>query len=208
MNRTAPLMPFVEIAACAITLTLLVAILARRGLPRPAAGAFLVRHGPIFRWFTLWAGVLVPAGVTVILAVYRPGRADVPYLLILYGFFTGLIILVIWEAGRFYVLATADGLRGRSAWRGTSIVRWDNLGVVAFRPMTGCFEFVDKSGTRIRAHGMVAGLRELLAVVEARVPADALKSARPGYARLARTFPALPGEPILEARRPRRVGEW
>jgi hypothetical protein len=207
MNHQAPLMPFLEIAVGAMVLALLVALLARRGLPRPAAGAFLVRHGPVFRWITVGAAVLVPTGMTVVLAVYRPGRAEMPFLLGLYGLFAGLVVVAIWEAGRFYLLATAEGLRGRSAWRGTSVVRWDDLGAVTFRPLTGCFEFVGRDGARIRAHGLISGLSELLAVVECRVPADALRPARSGYARVARTFPPLPGEPLLEARRPRRPGE-
>ena len=35
------------------------------------------------------------------------------------------------------------------------------------------------------------------------VPAAVLAPARSGYARVGRPFPALPDEPILEARRPR-----
>jgi hypothetical protein len=203
--RHASLVPFVLMAACAVALALLTAGSARRGVPRvrPASGSFLVRHNPMFRWFSLAAGVLVPVGLTVLLSFYRPARSEVPYLIGLYLFFAGLTTLLVWEAGRYYLLATPEWLEGRSAWRGTTVIRWDELERLGFRPMSLSFQFVGRGRARIHAQTVVAGLPTLLGVVESRVPPDLLKPARPGYARIGRKFPPLPDEPVLEARRPR-----
>jgi hypothetical protein len=206
--RPASLVPFFLLAGCAILLALLTAAAARRGLPRviTGSGLLLVRHNPVFRWFTLMAAVLVPAGLTILLVVYRPTRQDVPYLISLYLFFAGLTTLLVWEAGRFYVLTTPTGLEGRSAWRGTTVIRWDDFEAMLFRPFGSWFEFVGIDRVRIRAHTTATGIPELLRIVETRAPVEYLKPARPGYARIGRTFPPLPDEPVLEARPPRRVG--
>lgn len=210
MFRPVPYQPFVLLAGCAVLLALLTAASARRGLPRTLPGdrVVLVRHNPMFRAVVLGLAVLLPAGLTVFLYYYPPVRPDVPFILGLYLVSAGLSTLFVWEAGRFYLLATPIGLEGRSAWRGLRVVAWDDLEAVAFSRLNNWFEFRGRSGARVRAMTFAAGLNDLLRVVEDNVPAEALTGAQTGYNRLGRRFPGLPDEPVLEARRPRRVGEW
>jgi hypothetical protein len=210
MFRPVPFLPFVLIAACAIVLAVLTAASARRGLPRPRPGdrVVLVRHNPLFRGGVLALAVLLPAGLTVFLHYSPPLRRDVPFILGLYLVSAGLSTLLVWEGGRFYVLATSVGLEGRSAWRGLRVIAWYDLDAVVYSPLNAWFEFRGRSGERVRAMTFAVGLNDLLRVVEENVPAEALTGARSGYARLGRRFPGLPDEPVLEARRPRRVGEW
>ena len=210
MLRPIPFQPFVLIAGCAVLLALLLATTARNGMPRPRPGdrVVLVRHNPLFRAVVLGLAVLVPAGLTVFLYFQPPARPDVPLVLGLYLVSAGLSTLFVWEAGRFYLLATPVGLEGRSAWRGLRVIAWDDLEAVAYSPPNAWFEFRGRAGERVRAMTFADGVHDLLRVVEENVPAEALVGARAGYNRIGRRFPGLPDEPVLEARRPRRVGEW
>jgi hypothetical protein len=205
MYRHVPLLPFVLIAGCAVLLVLLTAASARRGLPRPLPGgrAVVVRHNHVFRWSVLAIAVLAPVGLTVVLRFVPPVRTDVPYLLGVYLVFTGIMVPLVWEAGRYYLLASPDGLEGRSAWRGTRVLRWDELEGVGYSALNACFEFRGRGGRTIRAFTFAAGLHDLFRLIEAHVPPALLTRARAGYARVGRPFPPLPDEPVLEARAPR-----
>jgi len=205
MYRPIPLLPFVLIAGCAIFLALLTAGSARRGLPHVLPGAYvlLVRHVPVFRWTVLAIAVLVPVGLTVGIRYYPPIRPDVPYLLGAYLIVAAVTTPLIWEAGRYYLLATPDGLEARSAWRGGRVITWDDLDAVGYSPVNARFEFHGRDGQSIRVFTFAAGVDDLFRLVEGHVPAATLKRARAGYARVGRTFPPLPDEPVLEARRPR-----
>ena len=210
MLRPVPLLPFVLVAGCAVLLAVLTAASARRGLPRllPGDQALLLRHNSLFRWSILAVAVLLPAGLTAYVYFSALFRRDVPFILGMYLVTAGLSTLLVWEAGRFYLLATPAGLEGRSAWRGVRVIAWDDLDSIVYRPLNAWFEFRGRAGERVRVVAFAAGMNELLRVVEENVPASSLVAARSGYARLGRRFPALPDEPILEARRPRAVGEW
>jgi hypothetical protein len=203
MFRPVPLLPFVLITACSVVLAVLIASAARRGRPRPAGTAFLVRHAPVFPWTVLAAAILVPVGMTIALRFSRPIRADVPLLLLVFLGVAAITAVLAWEAGRFYLLATPNGLEGRSPWRGVRVISWDELEAVRYQPLAAWFEFRGRDGQTIRVPAFAAGLDELLRRVEANVPPGALVRARGGYARVGRPFPALPDEPVLEARLPR-----
>ena len=210
MFRPVPLLPFVLITTCAVMLALLTAASAGRGMPRalPGTHSLIVRHSPVFRWTVLAMAVLSPVGLTVGLRYFPPLRTDVPYLLAVYLIAAAVLTPLVWEASRFYVFATPDGLEGRSAWRGVRTIDWDDLDEVRFSPLHAWFEFRDRTGQTIRVFGFAAGVGELLRMTEYHVPAGVLSRARAGYLRLGRPFPPQPDEPVLEARRPRRAGEW
>ena len=69
--------------------------------------------------------------------------------------------------------------------------------------LNACFEFRGRGGQTIRAFTFAAGLNDLLRLVEAPRPGRPADAGPPGYARVGRPFPALPDEPVLEARQPR-----
>ena len=210
MYRHANPLTFVLMAGCLVALSVLLASSARQGLPRPVPGGptRLFRHNGLFRWFALAAAAGLPIGLSALLYLHPPQRPDVPYLVGLYLVFAVVTLPLVWEAGRYYLLATPEGLECRSPWRGVRAVPWEDVVAVNYSGVNAWFEFVGRDGDRVRAHSFVARLNDLLAAVEARVPASALKGARAGYARIGRPFPPLTDEPVLEARAPRRVGEW
>jgi len=210
MHRSVNPLTFVLLAGCLVVLALLLASSARQGLPRPGPGGpiRLFRHNGLFRGFALAAAVGLPIGLTTLVSLHPPQRPEVPYLVGLYMLFAVLTLPLVWEAGRYYLLATPAGLECRSPWRGVRALAWEDVVAVNYSAVNAWFEFVGRDGDRVRAHSFVAGLNDLLAMVEARVPASALKGARPGYARMGRPFPPLTDEPVLEARAPRRAGEW
>jgi hypothetical protein len=114
-----------------------------------------------------------------------------------------LFTLLVWEAGRFYLLVTPAGIEGRSPWRGVRLIPWEEVDAVRYRALTAWFEIRGADGQTIRVPVFAAGLDDLLRRAEASVPPTALVRARPGYARVGRPFPGLPDEPVLEARPPR-----
>ena len=210
MPRPNSSITFVLMTGCLLALVVLLALWARQGRPqpRPGDGTLLFRHNPLFRWFALLIAVLLPVGLTIVLYLFPPQRPEVPLLVSLYLVFALLTLPLVWEAGRYYLLVTPVGLECRSPWRGSRAIPWVDVVAMNYSAVNAWFEFVGCAGDRIRVHSFVAGLNNLLGVVEARIPSRALKGARAGYARVGRTFPPLPDEPILEARRPRQVGEW
>jgi hypothetical protein len=205
MFRPVPLLPFILITGCAVLLALLTAISARRGTPRlmPGAHLLLVRYGPGVQWAVLAAAALIPVAITIGVRSYRPASKDVPTILGLYVLVVAVTLPMVWEAGRLFVLVTPEGLEGRSPWHGIRTIRWDDLESVGYSSLNAWFAFRGPEGRTIRVFGFVAGMTNLLQMVEDRVPAAALKPARTGYARLGRPFPVMPDEPILEARPPR-----
>ena len=210
MHRPVSPIVFVLMTGCLLALVSLIALLARQGLPRLAPGArdLLFRHNSLFRSITFLAAFGLPIGLTAVLLLYPPQRAEVPYFVAVYLIFAALTLPFVWEAGRYYLLVTSTGREGRAPWRGSRSIAWDDLSAMGYSGVNAWFEFQSEDGDRIRVHSFVAGLNDLLATVEARVPSRALKGARSGYARVGRPFPILVDEPVLEALRPRRAGEW
>lgn len=209
-DRPVPLSPFVLVAGCVVALALVAALTAGHGRPRPQPGgdAHVFRYGLMLRALALGAAIVLPLATTAVLRFYPPARSPVGYVVAVYLGFAALTIPLVWEAGRYYVLLTPAGLEARSAWRGVRTIAWADLAAVRFHPTLSWFEFMGPDGTRARVPSFVAGLNELLGVVESHVPPALLKGARTGYAHVGRPFPALPDGPVLEARRPRRAGSW
>jgi hypothetical protein len=210
MLREVSPVAFVLMTGCLLVLVTLFAALARQGRPRVPAGSrdLLFRHNSLFRIVTLMAAIGLPVGLTGLMIVYPPQRSEVPYFVAAYLIFAAMTLPFVWEAGRYYLLVTSNGLECRSPWRGSRTIAWGDLSAMNYSAVNAWFEFQSEEGDRIRVHSFVAGLNDLLGAVEARVPARALKGARTGYSRVGRPFPTLVDEPVLEALRPRRVGEW
>ena len=201
MYRSVPLLPFVLITGCAALLVLLTAASARRGLPRPLPGdrVVVVRHNPMFRWSVLAVAVVVPIGLTVLQRLRPAGPAGravparaVPGVHRRHGpaGLGGRAVLPARDPGR---ARGPLGLARRGRSVGTS---WTGSGTGAERVLR-----VPRAG---RADGPGVHVRR-----RAERPAPVGGGARPGgapdagagYARVGRPFPALPDEPVLEARR-------
>lgn len=194
------------IAISVVGLLGLMAWAARRGRPRPGPDdhTVLFRHNGVFRWFAYVTAFGIPVGLTALVIAFPPKAEEVWYALGAYVLFAGLTLPLVWEASRFYLLATPEGLESRSPWRGLRFLAWEDVERVTFSQANAWFVFHGRDGTVIRVHMFVGGLTDLLRLTELRVPAGALKGARMGYERLGRPFPRQPDQPVLEARPPRR----
>jgi hypothetical protein len=187
----------------------LLALAAGRGRPAPTAGGdeVLVRHSPGFRLFAFLGALALPVGLTVFFTIYPPTRDETVYVLGTYAAVVAGTLALYWEAVRYYVFATRQGIECRSAWRGARYFAWDDVREVTFNAAAGWFAFQAWDGDRIRVHWTALGVRDLLHLVEAHVPAGVVQKARPGWDRLGRPLARPWDEPVLEARRPWRRGE-
>jgi hypothetical protein len=209
MHGPSPILTFGLMAVGVLGLLGLLAAAAGRGRPVPTAGelAVLVRHSPAFRAFAFLATLAFPIGLTVLFSLYPPGRDETGYVLLAYAATVVVTVALYWEAVRYYVFATPQGIEGRSPWRGARYFAWDDVREVTFNPAAGWFAFEAWDGDCIRVHWTAVGVRDLLYLVEAHVPAAVVQKARPGWERLGRPVPRSADEPVLEARRPWRRGE-
>jgi hypothetical protein len=209
MQLWLPALSYGLIAVSVMGLLGLMAWAARRGRPRPGADehTLLFRHNAIFRWFAYLTTFGIPLGLTALVVFIPPRGVEVWYVVGVYAGFAALTLPLFWEASRYYLLVTAEGIVCRSAWRGTRFVRWDDLRDVSFSTTNAWFVFHARDGKKIRVHMFVTGLNDLLRLVELRVPADRLRNAKPGYDRVGRPFPRLRDDPVLEPRHPRRRDE-
>ncbi|HKB05454.1 MAG TPA: PH domain-containing protein [Gemmataceae bacterium] len=207
--RSPPLLTFALMAVGVLGLLGLLAVTAARGRPIPAAGqpSVLVRHSPGFRLFAFLAALSLPVGLTILFTIYPPNRDETAYVLGAFVVVVPLTVALYWEAVRYYVYATAQGIEGRSPWRGARYFAWDDIREVTFNPAAGWFAFQAWDGDRIRVHWTAVGVKDLLHLVETHIPAAMVQKARPGWDRLGRPLPRPSNEPVLEARRPWRPGE-
>lgn len=189
------------VATVTLVVVFALAFAAYYGRPRIAANAqaILLRHNALFRGVTLVMVLGVPLGFTILVWFVPLLRSEVPYLLGLYLPLIGLSLALYWESHRFYLLLTPDGVKCRSPWRGRRFFSWSDVESVSFSSINSWFVVRAAAGGKMRVHSYVAGVAEFLRIIELRMPAQAFRDARPGYARLGRTFPQMPDEPILES---------
>jgi Bacterial PH domain len=205
-----PILPHVLIALGVLLFLILIALAGHLGRPRSNADgrSVLFRHNAIFRGFAYFSAFGITIGLTAPIYLYPPQGIEVWYILGLYAFFGVLTLPLVWEASRFYVLVTPNGIESRSAWRGRRLIAWEDIGEVSFSSLNAWFVFRSTSGDTIRAHAFVAGLKDLVRMAESQVPLAAMKRARLGYERLGLPFPDLKDEPTLEALPSKLPGEW
>jgi hypothetical protein len=209
MNRSPSLLTFALMAVGVLGLLGLLALAAGRGRPVPGGGdqSVLVRHSPGFRLSAFLAALGLPVGLTILFTIYPPNRDEAVYVLGAFALVVPTTVALYWEAVRYYVFATPQGLECRSPWRAARYFAWDDVREVTFNPAAGWFAFEAWDGDRIRVHWTAVGVRDLLRLVEMRIPAALVQKARPGWDRLGRPLPRPWDEPVLEARRPWRRGE-
>jgi len=205
MRSLTPAMSHGLVVVAVIGLLGLMSWAGRQGRPRPAPGSHchLFQYNALFRSAVYLAAFILPVGLTLLVFLYRPGDEARRFVFGLYLLVASLSLPLVWEASRFYVLVTPEGLQSRSPWRGTRFFAWDDIGDVGFSKINSWFVFRSVNGEKIRVSGFAARLPALLGLVELRLPATALKNARAGYERSGRPFPQLPAEPVLEALPPR-----
>jgi hypothetical protein len=131
-----------------------------------------------------------------VLVLFNPPKkeGDVYAVAFLYGLFGVLSAPLLWEALRFALVVSPEGLDCRSPWRGRRFLAWDEVAEVSFSAMNSWFVVRGADGWKFRVSVLVPGLNAFLEQCEKHLPPEALAKAEPGYLRVGRPFPAT-GKP-------------
>jgi hypothetical protein len=165
---------------------------AERGKPTidPTTGDMIFRHSAVFRWFTIVMAFGVPLAITILLLFKPPQNEREVYAV--FGLYVGFALLtlpLLWEAVRFMLVLSSEGITCKSPWRGTRFIPWQDVEEITFHGTNSMFMIHAQDGYRFRVVTFVPGLTQFLAKCEQHLPITALNPARDGYARLQRPFP-------------------
>jgi hypothetical protein len=165
---------------------------AQRGKPAidPETGDMIFRHSGIFRWFTIVTAFGIPLGITILL-LFNPPKND-GEIYAVFGLYVGFALLtlpLLWEAVRFMLVLSSEGITCQSPWRGTRFIPWQDIEEITFQSTNSMFIIHAEDGYVFRLLTLIPGLSQFLAKCEQHLPITALNPARDGYARLQRPFP-------------------
>lgn len=168
---------------------------ARRGRPAtdPATGALTFRHGTPLRWFAVFAlfGAETLFGVWAVVYPPQSPRTAVP--LAVGAAALGLAgALLCWEAYRFAVTTSPEGLDCRSPWRGRRVVPWEGIVRVEFSAANAWFAVRFADGRSFRVPAVVPGVGRFLEECERHLKPDQLRPAKGGYPLVGRKWPYQP----------------
>jgi hypothetical protein len=165
---------------------------AQRGRPKLDAetGVVWFRHSAIFRGFALLLGFGVPLAITALI-VFKPpkNRADVFAVIGVYGMFALLGGPLLWEALRFALGISKDGLDCRSPWRASRFVPWNRVERLSYSSMNSWFVIHTKDRWNFHVSILVPGLAIFLTRCEQHLSLANLAKAKPGYSLVGRPFP-------------------
>jgi hypothetical protein len=172
---------------------------AKRG--RPSAderrGVLLFRHSAIFRGFALVTAGGIPMVLTVLVFVFPPkDEGDVGAIVGVHVLVIALTWPLLWEALRFGVMLSPEGLDCRSPWRGSRFLRWEEVRAISWSDMGSWFIIHARDGYRFRVPSLAAGLDRFLACCEEHLRPDQLEPALTGYVRVGRKMPAAEPPPV------------
>src|SRR5262249_29349375 len=173
----------------------------RRPVAAPGTGILVFRHGPLLRGFTLAAAFGIPLAITALAVVNPPkDRGDVMAIAGLYVLFAALSAPLLWEAMRFCLVTSPQGLGCHSPWRGRRSLPWAQVREVSYREANSWFVIHSRAGWKFHVPLWVPRLSLFLEQCERHLPLRALKEAAPGYARVRRLFPtATAGDELAKA---------
>jgi hypothetical protein len=169
-------------------------LVAQRGRPKLDAetGVVWFRHSAIFRGFALLIGLGVPLAITALI-VFKPpkNRADVLAIIGLFGLFGLLGGPLLWEAIRFALGVSKDGLDCRSPWRPGRFVPWNRVEKLSYSTMNSWFVIHTKDRWSFHVSIFVPGLSVFLIRCEQHLSIANLVKAKPGYSQVGRPFPTV-----------------
>lgn len=180
------------ITAVVVGLLGLLIWLAQRGQPRadPHAGTLVFSHGLLVRGLAVVLAFGVPLGITAVVVLLPPDD-PVAYWPIfgLYGLFLLVGATLLWEAMRYALTASSQGLDCRSPWRGGRFLTWDEIQEVSYSTLSSWFVIQAKDSWKFRVSILVPGLSQFLEQCERYLPPSALRKAETGYGIVRRPFP-------------------
>ncbi|MEL6427939.1 MAG: PH domain-containing protein [Planctomycetota bacterium] len=156
---------------------------AASGWPEVEDGAFELRYPPLFRWGVGIAGALLFGFAIVAFGFKAFGPPDpeldeviwtaVPIIGVL-GAVSLLEIFVRYQVDE-------EGIRGRTAFRGTRSMRWEDVVEVKFSNTMQWFRLQSSDLTTLRASGLLRGAQALPRVIERYVAPDVAAAALEAY---------------------------
>jgi hypothetical protein len=164
---------------------------AQRGRPVEGPGGTLVfRHGLLLRGFAMVMAFGIPLGITILVLFNPPKKeGDLTAIVCLYALFGVLSAPLLWEAMRFSLTVSPEGLDCRSPWRGHRFLPWEEVKEVSYNATNSWFVIRARDGWKFRPSILVPGLAKFLEACERRLPLSALANAEEGYRRVRRPFP-------------------
>jgi hypothetical protein len=181
---------------CAVMAFLLQA--ARQGQPvtDSSTGFQVFRHHIFVRGLGVFTAFVVPIAITI-LVIAKPPQNDREYIAVffLYGLFAVLSAPLLWESTRFALTITPEGLDCRSPWRRRQFFAWKEVEEISFTAFGGWFVIHAAGGRKFRVQAIVPGLGAFLEACEQRLPPEAFRRAKAGYAQLQRPLPASKESP-------------
>ncbi len=157
---------------------------ARNGKPEVdrTTGTMIFRHGRLYRAMALIVLLGLPA-LILGLAIAAPPKT--PFGFVFFNCLAGLCLAVgaalTWDAFRYRLCVTANGLEYRSPWRGPVLFVWDEVSALTFSQVNLWFVAAAKDGRMIRIPVLLPGVRRFLEVCEARLPSEVRLGSRAGY---------------------------
>ncbi|HEY2784607.1 MAG TPA: PH domain-containing protein [Fimbriiglobus sp.] len=152
------------------------------------------RHGRTFLAFGLLVLLGLPA-VIAGLALAAPPKTQFGYAFfaILAGVCFAVGAALTWDAIRYRLRITANGLECRSPWRRRCAIPWSDVASVTYSRANMWFVAAAKDDRKVRISILVPGANRFLESCEARLPANARSGALAGYGWVKRAVPARSG---------------
>jgi hypothetical protein len=151
-------------------------------------GLVMFQHCRLVRRFALFVAIGVPLILTPVVLFSPPkNAADRLAVKELYVLPTLMGALFLWEAMRFAVVASADGLYRRSAWGRSRFLRWIEISRFSYR--SGWFEIRTAQHVTVVVPYIVGGIDDFLDVCEQRLAPGVIVNVSAGYKLLNRRLP-------------------
>src|SRR5205085_3092438 len=133
----------------------------------PETGDMIFRHSAIFRWFAIVTSFGIPLAITILL-LFNPPKNDRDVYAV-FGLYIGFALLtlpLLWEAVRFMLVLSSEGITCQSPWRGTRFIPWNEVEEISYRSTHSLFLIHADDGYKFRVPIFVGGLSQFLAKCE------------------------------------------
>lgn len=162
------------------------------GSPRldPTGDRLLFRHSPVFRKMAILFAILIPF-IFALCFVTRPPQTpkELAAAIGVSAFVWLLGIVLLWEAFRFGIAASADGLDCNSPWRKDRFFKWSDIQEVSYSTFNRWFVIRGKDGSTFHVPWFIAGIHRFLEMCELFLPSELLVKAKKGYDDVGRQHP-------------------
>jgi hypothetical protein len=166
---------------------------ARNGRPMAQgdSGDLVFNYGWAVRIVAISLAVVISA-VGGLVTYKHPAKngTELSLLCAVFGFFLIPVGILLWEAMRFSIVVSRDGLHFRSAWRPGFFVAWPEITEVSYDPAMWWFVIRSSQGRTIHVSTYVAGIGEFLGEVTRRLQPSGLREPNaPGFVLFKRRLP-------------------